>query len=67
MAEVDDAHAMFEKWGAGVLPNDMMTLLHRVVYYGDHLANLKDMGHLLGLRVLHEGQDMVKAPAATAG
>ena len=68
VAEVDDARAMFETWGAGVLPNDMMTLLHRVVYYGDHVANLKDMAHLLGLKVLHEGRDMVEAatPATAA-
>jgi hypothetical protein len=66
VAEVDDAREMFEKWGAGILPNDMMTLLHRVVFYGDHLANLKDMGHLLGLNVLHEGKDMVETPTATA-
>ena len=67
VAEVDDARAMFEKWGAGVLPNDMMTLLHRVVFYGDHVANLQDMAHLLGLKVLHEGKDMIEGPTATAG
>lgn len=66
VTEVDDARAMFEKWGAGVLPNDMMTLLHRVLFYGDHMANLQDMCHLLGLKLLHEGRDMVETPTAAA-
>ena len=56
--EVDNARDVFEKWGAGVLPNDMMTLLHRVLFYGDHLGNVKDMAHLLGLKVYVEGKDM---------
>lgn len=58
VAEVDNARAMFEKWGAGVLPDGMMTLLHRVLFYGDHADNVQDLGHLLGLRVLLEGRDM---------
>jgi hypothetical protein len=66
VAEVDDAREMFEKWGAGVLPNDMMTLLHRVVFYGDHMANLQDMAYLLGLNVLREGKDMRKTPNAAS-
>ena len=58
VAEVDSARDVFEKWGGGVLPDDMMTLLHRVLYYGDHMDNVKDLGHLLGLRVIHEGKEM---------
>ncbi|MFH1738696.1 MAG: hypothetical protein ABIH23_06790 [bacterium] len=58
VTEVENARDMFEKWGAGVLPNDMMALLHRVLFYGDHLDNVKDMAHLLGLRVFMEGKDM---------
>ena len=54
---------MFEKWGAGVLPDGMMTLLHRVLFYGDHADNVQDLGHLLGLRVLLEGRDMAEPPA----
>jgi hypothetical protein len=58
VAQVKNARQMFDKWGAGVLPDDMMTLLHRVLYYGDHLDNVKDLAHLLGLNILVEGQDM---------
>ena len=58
VTEVDNAREVFEKWGAGVLPDDMMTLLHRVLFYGDHTDNVKDMAHLMGLDVLIEGKDM---------
>ncbi len=64
VTEVDDARAMFEKWGAGVLPDGMMALLHRVLFYGDHANNVEDLAHLLGLRVLVEGRDMVEPLAA---
>jgi len=37
-------------------------LLHRVLYYGDHVNGIKDLAHLFGLNVLLEGQDMA-APA----
>jgi len=62
VTQVENARQMFEKWGAGVLPDDMMTLLHRVLYYGDHVNGIKDLAHLFGLNVLLEGQDMA-APA----
>jgi len=58
VTEVDNAREMFEKWGAGILPDDMMTLLHRVLFYGDHMDNVKDLAHLLGLKVFVEGKDM---------
>ncbi len=58
VAQVDNARQLFEQWGGGVLSNDMMTLLHRVVYYGDHTNNVKDLAHLMGLKVLQEGQEM---------
>ncbi len=61
VAEVDNARQLFRKWGGGILPNDMMTLLHRVVYYGDHADNIKDLAHLMGLKVLAEGEEMVTA------
>jgi len=41
--------------GGGVLGDDMMTLLHRVVFYGDHLENVKDLALLTGLKVIEEG------------
>ena len=34
---------------------DAMTLLHRVVAYGDHMDSLRHMANLMGLKVLEEG------------
>jgi len=55
VTKVRDARKMFANWGAGVLPNDMMTLLHRVVFYGDHLQDVQDLGALMGIKVVEEG------------
>jgi hypothetical protein len=33
----------------------MMTLLHRVVFYGNHLESMKDLAALMGLKVVEEG------------
>lgn len=60
VTEVDDARELFAKWGGGVLPDDMMALLHRVLFYGDHVNNVRDMAHLMGLRVLVEGKEMAQ-------
>ncbi|MCC6486685.1 MAG: hypothetical protein IT364_04230 [Candidatus Hydrogenedentes bacterium] len=61
VAEVEDARALFQNWGGGVLPNDMMALLHRVLFYGDHTENVKDLAHLMGMKVLLEGKEMATA------
>jgi len=53
--EVADARKMFHNWGAGVLEGDVMTLLHRVVFYGDHMQNIKNLGALMGFKVVEEG------------
>lgn len=66
VTQVDDARQMFERWGGGVLPDDMMTLLHRVLFYGDHLNSTKDLAHLFGLKVLLEGQDMAPPSSSSA-
>jgi hypothetical protein len=58
VTEVENARAVFDKWGAGVLSDDMMTLLHRVLFYGDHADNIRDLAHLMGLNVLEEGKEM---------
>jgi L-fucose isomerase-like protein len=52
--EVGNARRMSHNWGSGVLPNDMMTLLHRVVFYGDHLDSLEDLAALMGLTMINE-------------
>jgi L-fucose isomerase-like protein len=53
--EVRDARKMFANWGGGVLSNDMMTLLHRVVFYGNRLRDLADLAPLMGIKVVEEG------------
>ncbi len=53
--EVADAHKMFNNWGAGILKGGTMTLLHRVVFYGEHLQNIKNLGVLMGFQVVEEG------------
>jgi hypothetical protein len=55
-ARVADARTMLANWGSGILERtDMMTLLHRVVFYGNHVDNVRDLGYLLGVRVVMEG------------
>ncbi len=53
--EVTNARRMAHNWGSGVLGNDMMTLLHRVVFYGNHLNSVKDMAPLMQLKIVEEG------------
>ena len=53
--EVPDARRLFLGWGADVIQGDMMTLLHRVVFYGDYQKPLEDLCTLMGLRLLEEG------------
>lgn len=55
VTEVPDAGAMVRNWGGGVLEGGMMTLLHRVVYYGDHLQSLRHLGDLMKFQVIQEG------------
>ena len=55
-AQVADARKMLANWGSGILEREgMMTLLHRVVFYGNHVANVQDLAQLLGLKVVTEG------------
>ena len=53
--EVADARKMFHNWGAGILKGGVMTLLHRAVFYGDHLEDIKKLGVLMGFKVVEEG------------
>lgn len=52
--EVSDARRMFHNWGAGVLKGGVMTLLHRAVFYGNHRQAIKDLGVLMGFKVVEE-------------
>jgi len=55
-AEVTDARQMLANWGSGILEKEgMMTLLHRVVFYGNHLHNARDLGQLFGVKTVVEG------------
>jgi hypothetical protein len=55
VTEVPNAHDMFQNWGAGLCGKDTMTLLHRVVFYGDHARSMQDLGVLAGFNVIEEG------------
>ncbi|MCY2950403.1 MAG: hypothetical protein NTU53_00270, partial [Planctomycetota bacterium] len=55
ITEVADARSMLRNWGGGVLTGDMMTLLHRVVFYGDRLNAARDLAQLMGLKLVMEG------------
>jgi hypothetical protein len=52
---VPDARKLFLNWGADVIKGDVMTLLHRVVFYGDYQQSLGNLADLMGLRILEEG------------
>jgi len=53
--QVANAREMAHNWGSGILGDDMMTLLHRVVFYGDHLDSVRDLAALMGLKIVEEG------------
>lgn len=53
--KVTNASKMLHNWGGGVLESDMMTMLHRVIFYGNHLESVKDIAALMGLKVVEEG------------
>jgi L-fucose isomerase-like protein len=52
--EVADAREMSHNWGSGILPTDMMTLLHRVVFYGNHVESIRELASLMALKVVDE-------------
>ncbi len=62
---VRDARHLFLNWGAGAIsptgrPGDLsqyvgaMPMLHRAVFYGDHVRALKRLGNLMGFKVIEE-------------
>ena len=52
---VKDANKMFHEWGAGVVKGGVMTLLHRVVFLGNHRRDIDNLGVLMGFDVVEEG------------
>ncbi|MFO7974485.1 MAG: hypothetical protein R6V12_07615 [Candidatus Hydrogenedentota bacterium] len=55
VTEVRDAAEMAANWSTMLETGDAMTLLHRVVFYGDHMENLHHLSNLMGMKVLEEG------------
>ncbi|MHB1038511.1 MAG: hypothetical protein ACYC35_29425 [Pirellulales bacterium] len=52
---VADARRLFLNWGADAIKGDVMTFLHRVVFYGDYMKPMQDLGDLMGFQVIEEG------------
>jgi hypothetical protein len=55
VTKVRDAAKMAENWSLSLDTEDAMTLLHRVVVYGDHMQDLRHLANLMDLKVLEEG------------
>ncbi|MBN1852134.1 MAG: hypothetical protein JW829_05390 [Pirellulales bacterium] len=55
VTEVNDAAKMVRQWSRGIQVEDMMTLLHRVVFYGDHQQNAQHLADLMNWQVIVEG------------
>jgi hypothetical protein len=54
VTEVRDAAKMVANWSSILQTNDAMTLLHRVVYYGDHMQSVRHLADLLDMKVAEE-------------
>lgn len=52
---VPNARRMFLEWGADAIKGGVMTLLHRVVFYGDYRTQLEHLGDLTGFKLIEEG------------
>ena len=55
VTEVRDAAKMAANWSSVLQTEDAMTLLHRVVVYGDHLDSIRHLARLMNLNVVEEG------------
>ena len=55
VTEVRDAAKMAANWSSVLETEDAMTLLHRLVFYGDHMQSLRHLADLMGLSVVEEG------------
>lgn len=53
---VPDARRLFLDWGADAIQtSDTMTLLHRVVFYGDYMRQAQMLCDMMGLKLVEEG------------
>ncbi len=55
VTEVRDAAKMAANWSSVLETEDAMTLLHRVVFYGDHMDSAHHLARLMGMKVVEEG------------
>jgi hypothetical protein len=59
---VSDGEKLLANWGATLTPGPGMPgtrdLLHRVVFYGDHMKEVGRLGRLLGFQVIDEGAEV---------
>lgn len=55
VTEVRDAAKMAANWSSVLETEDAMTLLHRVVVYGDHMQSVHHLARLMGIKVVEEG------------
>jgi L-fucose isomerase-like protein len=55
VTEVRDAATMAANWSSALDTEAPMTLLHRVVFYGDHMNSIEHMARLMNLKVVVEG------------
>ncbi len=55
VTEVRDAAKMAAGWSSALETEDAMTLLHRVVFYGDHMQSVRHLANLIGVKVIEEG------------
>jgi hypothetical protein len=55
VTEVKDAARMAANWSSAIDSEDAMTLLHRVVFYGDHIDSAHHLARLMGMHVVEEG------------
>jgi L-fucose isomerase-like protein len=55
VTKVRDAATMAANWSSALDTEDAMTLLHRVVVYGDHMQSLRHLANLMDLKVVEEG------------
>jgi len=55
VTEVRDATKMAANWSSVLETEDAMTLLHRVVFYGDYMDNVRHLARLMGMKVVEEG------------
>ena len=55
VTEVRDAAQMAANWSSVLETEDAMTLLHRVVFYGDHTEDVHHLARLMGMTIVEEG------------